>query len=527
MKGCAVVFLTLAVLFSSCNQADAAYNFFGHRLVQMELEEQVLGSKRANLYQEAVMYKRTTEKQDLARSVAVLKAEELDEDVVNHLLFERRLAGVLIVLPQSFNATSGMVPEEAIASKLSSLEELFYSRDSNAAVYFAVENEDMRGMLSDLDSSLRTDSIFVSVAAGDPKKIPTVPMHNIHMMLGGSAGEADAKSIAVVAYYDSFSAAPSLPGSIDSNGSGASAVLELARLFARLYSSTTTRGNANLLFVLTAGGHQNFAGARQFATQGDRRILDNIDYTLCLDTIGSGDELYLHYSKLAKDNYVQGFYDSIVKAGKREGVEVKMVHKKINLADPEESFEHEAFGRSRMLAATLSRFSESPTWTGRARLVDTHVEMDKLVRNVKVVANALIDLAYTNEAATEVDVFSGSMSVSKESLQSWLSTFGRIPRFAPIDAGVTGRTLVDDMKGYLTALSEDTTVQTFTLDKDVYAFYALPFGSMSAFVVKSALFEYALTLSVIAFLFSIHVYYKGFSSVLALLQPAKPKMKKM
>lgn len=46
----------------------------------------------------------------------------------------------------------------------------------------------------------------------------------------------------------------------DSNGSGVVALLEIARLFSRLYSSPKTRGRYNLLFGLTSGGPYNYNG---------------------------------------------------------------------------------------------------------------------------------------------------------------------------------------------------------------------------------------------------------------------------
>ena len=47
----------------------------------------------------------------------------------------------------------------------------------------------------------------------------------------------------------------------DDNGSGVVSVLELARLFSKLYaSSEKNAGRYNLLFLLTAGDSVNYAG---------------------------------------------------------------------------------------------------------------------------------------------------------------------------------------------------------------------------------------------------------------------------
>lgn len=55
------------------------------------------------------------------------------------------------------------------------------------------------------------DLFQLTVAAGTPKPIPTLSLANLQGWLAGSAAaeeEEDIPTIAVVAYYDAFSAAP-------------------------------------------------------------------------------------------------------------------------------------------------------------------------------------------------------------------------------------------------------------------------------------------------------------------------------
>ncbi|CAE6074956.1 unnamed protein product [Arabidopsis arenosa] len=73
--------------------------------------------------------------------------------------------------------------------------------------------------------------------------------------LPGSRADGDSNqlpTIALVASYDTFGAAPALLVGSDSNGSGVVLLLEVARLLSALSSNPKTRGSCNLLFALTA-----------------------------------------------------------------------------------------------------------------------------------------------------------------------------------------------------------------------------------------------------------------------------------
>lgn len=50
----------------------------------------------------------------------------------------------------------------------------------------------------------------------------------------------------------------------DSNASGVSVLLELARIFSHLYSNANTVGRYNLIFILTGGGKLNYMGSKKW-----------------------------------------------------------------------------------------------------------------------------------------------------------------------------------------------------------------------------------------------------------------------
>lgn len=50
----------------------------------------------------------------------------------------------------------------------------------------------------------------------------------------------------------------------DSNGSGVAVLLELARIFSKLYSKTKTQPRYNLVFLLPGGGKLSYLGSKKW-----------------------------------------------------------------------------------------------------------------------------------------------------------------------------------------------------------------------------------------------------------------------
>jgi hypothetical protein len=65
----------------------------------------------------------------------------------------------------------------------------------------------------------------------------------------------------------------------------------------------------NLLFILTAGGNINYAGTKQWLSSTDVRLLENIEFALCIDQIDRSDHLYLHASRIAKEGNAVKLYE--------------------------------------------------------------------------------------------------------------------------------------------------------------------------------------------------------------------------
>eukprot|EP00242_Pyramimonas_sp_CCMP2087_P010392 CAMPEP_0198215062 /NCGR_PEP_ID=MMETSP1445-20131203/46636_1 /TAXON_ID=36898 /ORGANISM="Pyramimonas sp., Strain CCMP2087" /LENGTH=285 /DNA_ID=CAMNT_0043890583 /DNA_START=225 /DNA_END=1079 /DNA_ORIENTATION=+ len=264
----AVIFLLLSLV---CVMVDAASVMDVHRLIQYDLHGEPLGSRKSNVNQYASLAGGPKN----GRSVVVLPLAEVDVAVVNELVQNKAaIAGILFVLPEDFEENG--VDGEAIAE----LEQSLVSQKIDMPIYFAVDNEELQNMMAELKKMLamgRSPSPSLGghrlvVNAKEPKKIDLPTLENYQCKLTGTAKEdgSPKPTIAIVSYYDTFGIVPSLAVGADSNGSGLISFLELLRLFSRLYKDARTKGEYDLLFVLTAGGALNYAGAEHWLDQAEQ-----------------------------------------------------------------------------------------------------------------------------------------------------------------------------------------------------------------------------------------------------------------
>ena len=154
---------------------------------------------------------------------------------------------------------------------------------------------------------------------------------NLQGWLAGN-GDVSSPTIAIVANYDALAASSSLSKSAKSSSTSTVMLLELSRLYNRLYSQSRTQSNYNILFVLTTGGHFNFYGSKQWLNQLDERLVKSLEFVICLDSLGEGtyneditmfhsncfvlfyvtldsDSLYLHTSRPERDEKAKRLYD--------------------------------------------------------------------------------------------------------------------------------------------------------------------------------------------------------------------------
>ncbi|GKD19290.1 nicalin-1-like protein isoform X2 [Tanacetum coccineum] len=145
--------------------------------------------------------------------------------------------------------------------------------------------------------------------------------------------------------------------------------------------------------TLTSGAPYNYNGTQKWLRSFDQRLRESIDYAICLNSLGSGENgLWLHVSKPPENAYVKQIFEGLSNVAEEVGLTVGLKHKKINVSNSRVAWEHEQFLRLRVTTATLSGLSAPPDLLeSTGDLFDNRefVTEATVVKSVKVVAESL------------------------------------------------------------------------------------------------------------------------------------------
>ncbi|KAM9460951.1 BOS complex subunit ncln isoform 2-T2 [Clarias gariepinus] len=529
-----IVFLPAVLILVSPLPAEAAHEFTVYRMQQYDLQGQNYGSRNAILNTEA----RTVEAEVLSRRCVMMRLSDFSYEKYQKAL--RQSAGaVVIILPKNMST----MPQDIV--QFMELEPELMATETIVPVYFALEDDELLSIYTQTQVSSAsqgsssaaevllhsaTANGFQMVTSGaQSKAVSDWAITSIEGKLAGAGGE-DLPTIVLVAHYDSFGVAPWLSYGADSNGSGVTVLLELARLFSRLYSHKRTHAGYNLLFFLSGGGKFNYQGTKRWLEDNldhteSSLLQDNVAFVLCLDTLGHGDNLYLHVSKPPKEGTPQyALLRELQTVVSQQYPELKfsMVHKKINLADDTLAWEHERFGIRRLPAFTLSHL-ESHRSSTRNSIMDlrNHVDLKKLSRNTKLIAEALARVVYNlTEKGTngDLEIFTEQMQVQEDQLLSlvdWLTAQPRAAQLVDKDSSV-----VSTLEYYLGRYLKDVKRHFVKADKrdPEFVFYDQLKQTMNAYRVKPAIFDLLLALCIAAYLGVVYLAVQHFGVLYSVLR---------
>jgi len=262
---------------------------------------------------------------------------------------EKKIDGLLILLPNS-SITDNV--------EWNKIERYFYEINIEAPVYFAFLSDSVYQMYQYLQrDEKQTDSFLLGgdswrlvVSSSEASAISNIQIRNYQGWLVGSSAETkeEIPTIAIVANIDSFSTVPGISRGTDSNGSGVTALFEISRLFSKLYSNPRTHGNYNILFLLTNTGKMNYESTKYWLDNTEARILDNIEFILCIDTVGVKDTLNLHVSRAPeKSTFIKNVYDSFTNVTQFFKTPFEIVRRKVNISSSYIPWQHDQFARKK------------------------------------------------------------------------------------------------------------------------------------------------------------------------------------
>ncbi len=132
---------------------------------------------------------------------------------------------------------------------------------------------------------------------------------------------------------------------VNSNGSGLMAIMELIKLFKKLFEAYGTFAKYDLMFLLTPTGSLGYKGTDAFLNDLSETFGHNLAFALCLDAIGAGSDLYLHISRMPKSSEAASneLFAALNTTAKQMGIQFSVVRKPINQTSEHVPWEHERF----------------------------------------------------------------------------------------------------------------------------------------------------------------------------------------
>ncbi|XP_035760846.1 nicalin-1 [Neolamprologus brichardi] len=392
LQSTAAIALLLCVqsLHGSALPAVSSYEFTAYRMQQYNLGQHKYGCRGAIVVAEA----RSAEEPSLTRRCVIMKVEDFTTEKYSEAQ-RQNAAAILILLPQNISS----IPHNAVESFMVSESETL-QKETLMPVYVAPEDEQLLCMYEEVKqaAATRTSSIFVRVLRSmvtatafqilviNNAPIKATTDNAIITLEGVLLGAVeDAPTIVIAAHYDSFGLAPWLSYGADSNAGGVTILIELARLFQKLYSSPRTRPHEGKVDKCLYKADEHAAIPMNFPAVP---VVEQDNMLLEKDTI--------------------------------------------NLVESTVAWEHERYSLRRILGFTLSHL-EDPKSELRGSMLDimSKVDFRKLKRNGIIIAEALARYMYNlsdKGSPKDVQVFKGQLDIQDSRISSLMSFLTSVPR---------------------------------------------------------------------------------------------------
>ena len=335
-------------------------------------------------------------------------------------------------------------------------------------------------------------------------------------------------------------------------------------------SSETVGGldHYELVFVMAAAGALNFAGSTQFLNEVEPRLLETVDFVLCLDDLlGHADtdaaekkdeEMYLHVSRPRTDATLANVFAALQASFKAVGVALHLVQRKVDLSNERVAWDHEHFSKRYLLAGTLSaratpRVAEergeaaaSPLRLSETSIFDVQVPGDaaRIARTVVALGNGIVGIASrlssekekgnvedgsATSSSTETQILpvQDDDGSSEERIAALVGAVIAAPRVAfRLDAESDDGGIVEVLQRKMRTYAHAATTQVFTLDAR-FEFYDRDNDTitMDVYITSSLAFDVGSGIAVVVYLVllygAVSVRVRGWTKTVAMLKPKK------
>lgn len=297
-----------------------------------------------------------------------------------------------------------------------------------------------------------------------------------------------------------------MPNGINSTGSGLAVFLELIRLLSKFYESYENVIKYDILFVLTSAGGLNFEGTQSFINSLDSAISENLQYVLCLDSLGDTEkDLNIHVSRFPKSNEetAQKLYKIFNTISEKMNFTINYFKKKVFLTNKVVPWEHEQFSKKKILSATISG-SRNPMVNNfnRTLLIDNEVDLTNIKKNTKFLAESFLSFLFDYDIKNFTILKDDENLIDEFNLNTFINYIKKISRFPlNIQKGASfNNYLFSFLSLYLTKVQR----QSFEY-KDL-KFFDSNSGNIKVYTVKSKLIDLYLLLGILIYLLLVFIY---------------------
>ncbi|KAJ6243691.1 nicalin [Anaeramoeba flamelloides] len=445
--------------------------------------------------------------------------------------------GILVVLPRdllttktqefvTFQNEEEQESKEEIIKKLGQIESLLVEKEFRVPIYFINEDEVSHLFSFDNVNSDKQGNYNLKIVGkpGNKKKIKQVSSLEAWLPTDLDEEGKLKPTIIITANYDTFSISPALSSGLESGNNAVGVLVELSRLFTKLYNNPQTKGQYNLLFVLNSGSKQNYLGTKKWISSVDRKVLESVELVLCLDSLSIYDDdieksklidgLFLHYSnggKIEIDKTVPTEFQSI---SKLFGIDTQIITKKIMKNNPLISFEHEIFYRKKLKAITISNFKSYNQTIRKGSLLDLQSGSSPNARNMETVttliAEFLSKMIYKQQQHQSqfISIFKNNYKPNNLVIQNINKMLLKYNRFSPFLE--KDEQFLLNLENTFKSFGLDTKIESkkISLKKETF-YYSGTQAKLTIFKVKSLLFEFFVFIMSLVYLAVLYYFLNG------------------